>query len=77
MLELRRIVNDNGNDELSDKIKEHIRKVSKPSGEWVVHVQDPPDTGGKVLRKNEKPGGYGKKAVSSNLSDLRKEYPVE
>ena len=77
MLELRRIVNDNANDELSDKIKEHIRKVSKPSGEWVVHVQDPPDTGGKVLRKNEKPGGYGKKAVSSNLSDLRKEYPVE
>ena len=75
MLELRRIVNEDG--ELSDKIKEHVRQVSKPSGQWAVHVQNPPDTGGKVLRKNEKPGGYDKKAVSNCLSDLRKEHPVE
>ena len=76
MLELRRIIK-NGEGELFDKIKEHIEEVSKPSGQWVVRVQAPPDTGGKVLRKNEKPEGYDKKAVSNYLSDLRKEYPVE
>lgn len=76
MLELRRIIK-NGEGELFDKIKEHIEEVSKPSGQWVVRVQAPPDTGGKVLRKNEKPEGYDKKAVSNYLSGLRKKYPVE
>ena len=75
MGELRRIIG--GDTEFSDKISEHIRKVSKPSGQWVVHVQDPPDTGGKVMKRNEKPDGYRKKDVSKILSDLRKLHPIE
>lgn len=64
-------------DRKHDKILEHIREVKKRSGHWVVLVQDPPDTGGKFIKKNEKPEGYDKKAISKILSRLRRLYPIE
>ena len=59
-----------------DKIAEHILKVKKMHGEWRVYVQDPPNDGGKYAKKNEKPEGYEKPAVSKILSRLRKQYPI-
>ncbi|NLZ17219.1 MAG: hypothetical protein GX087_05745 [Desulfobulbaceae bacterium] len=60
-----------------DEIAEHIVNIKTVGGVMRVYVQDPPDDDPKVKKKNEKPDGCTKTAVSKILSDLRKKFPLE
>ena len=74
MLELRRAVND---PEVYDETKDHIRKLEKRSGRWLVFVHDPPEIDGRPPESNEKPNGYTAADVSKIMHKLREKHPLE